>query len=855
MKGIFKIFIMTSLLLAFHGCVKEIDADIFENEYIAFSARLSDEATKATPTISLDGKIAKVIGYTYLNWPSDEQLSTFTPLKSLDMKTFKFDGDQFVSANEADMVKWSTLPNQETGKLKVYAYSPENLNFTTEIKSDGTTVGRCLPTISYTVPDEVSAQTDIITAVSEVSAKFRKNIPLTFDHTLTAIKFRSGFSEAITVNSIQITNVKNSGTYTIGEGWKALSGSRNYTIQFDGGKSVQPGAMITDNGTGDVLFMIPQTFDENSEAEVILTYDNNQQIRTTLKGAWEMGRMITYTLHKDTQTSSSNMIYFDLAAGDITITGGGDYSGHIYINNGQTVHEVTGKHSETNKYYVYQSTSTNRSTTGWPGAFGNGEVRVPEYSPVRHPNGTLWSDWITNNTDVTDVIESWDNQAGTEGAVITAGRSHTSNKIHVSGTLICNITIDNIYSRYHHANMQNRVDGGITFLPTTNTQSELTINIKGDNRVGCIHYVSGDTNLKNRLILEGTGSLTVADADFRKSGNEYYANHYDSVIGGSDNNSESWGITINSGTIFAGSTKKENCSCIGGGGNGTGHVTINGGRVTAVASTTGTAIGGGIGYSDKGGIGRVYINGGDIYAYNFTNVGNIPSSAIGGAGSSAQQGNTGIVEITGGNIYAYSADGTAIGGGSSVNKEGGNADITIKGNATVIAKTGASNASIGGGKGTKGGSATIKIEGTPIIRTGSIGGGKATAGTIGTADITISGGDIQAQFVMAAGASTTPKFAMTGGLIRNSDTDDQEYIHIQNNGGAVYLEDGEFSMTDGEIRQCRAENGGAIYIKGTASTRFSMSGGRITECVAVKNGGALYLEGGKVSLSGGKGVQ
>ena len=24
---------MTSLLLAFHGCVKEIDADIFENEY------------------------------------------------------------------------------------------------------------------------------------------------------------------------------------------------------------------------------------------------------------------------------------------------------------------------------------------------------------------------------------------------------------------------------------------------------------------------------------------------------------------------------------------------------------------------------------------------------------------------------------------------------------------------------------------------------------------------------------------------------------------------------------------------------------------------------------------------------
>jgi predicted outer membrane repeat protein len=92
---------------------------------------------------------------------------------------------------------------------------------------------------------------------------------------------------------------------------------------------------------------------------------------------------------------------------------------------------------------------------------------------------------------------------------------------------------------------------------------------------------------------------------------------------------------------------------------------------------------------------------------------------------------------------------------------------------------------------------------------------------------------------------------MTDGLIRNSDTDDLEYIHLQKNGGAVYLEDGKFTMSGGEIRQCRAEKGGAIYVKGTASTTFNMTGGTITQCAAETDGGAVYLQGGTVNMSGG----
>ena len=398
------VILMSAIIFLSAGCVKETVTEPLGNESLAFSARLSDEATKAMPTVNLDQKNAKIIGYIYQEWPSEDQINSFVPLESLDKKLYKFDGDQLVTADEAEIVKWSSFPTSNNEKLKVYSYSPESLEFTTDIISDGAAAGHCLPSLTYEVPTDISAQTDIITAVSEVSTKFKKNIPLTFDHALSAIKFRSGFDEAIKVNSIQITNVKNTGTYTIGEGWDELNGNQTYSVTFEGGKNVLPGAMITDDIDGNVLFMIPQIFDEDSE--VILTYNTDQTIKTSLKGAkWEEGRMITYTLHKEIQANTSQMVYFDLAAGNVKISSGG-YSGMIYI--GGVVKDVIGSHDPENTYYVYQSTgdaagytSTDKqwkyrgAVTGWI----NGDLVLPDY-PGETYNGQSWSEFITDNTDV-----------------------------------------------------------------------------------------------------------------------------------------------------------------------------------------------------------------------------------------------------------------------------------------------------------------------------------------------------------------------------------------------------------------------------------------------------------------------
>ena len=399
------------------------------------------------------------------------------------------------------------------------------------------------------------------------------------------------------------------------------------------------------------------------------------------------------------------------------------------------------------------------------------------------------------------------------------------------------------------------------------------MNLVGDNRFGNIYYVNSCEDNENQLIFEGSGSLTVCDVDgikrtrFTECGYGYSSNYWKGVIGSNDSDGgpdNCYGIVFNSGVIFAGSTKAENATAIGGGGNGEASITINGGVITAVATTTGAAIGGGMAINAEGGGGDIIINGGNVYAYNFENGYKIPCAAIGGGGSIKQNGNYGNVTITGGNVYAYSVGGTAIGGGSSQKYEGGSAIVTITGgNVLAISAEGKSmpaGAGIGGGtggseSGSNGGKAEVYISGNPIIRTGSIGGGKTSnaTGYIGSAEINIDGGDIQAQFVMAAGAQQQPTFIMTGGHIRNSYTNDKEYIHVQNKkGGAVYMEDGEFTMTGGTISNCSAEYGGAIYITRIGkSASFNMSGGTIKKCMSAYDGGAIYLSGGNVSITGG----
>ncbi len=835
---------------------------VIEEEEWQLESMATDEKLESRATIMsmLEGN-ARVLGY------EDEKTTSFMD------DVFQFNGDELTTTETP--VYWKDIDGTN---VHLYAYAPEEITHTGGMATLDDT------TLKVTVPDDVANQVDIIAESAQVASNYGKSVPMAFDHILTAIRFKAGFD--CTVKSITVTNVANYGEYAIGQGWSNVgTTTKNYTISFGNGKAFSKGDVMTIENK-DVMMLIPQTL--SADSKVVLEKEDGIKIEAPIGNMeWQSSKLITFTLYED---DAPEYIYLDLAADTIFIKGD-KYSGAYYEEGG--IVKITEQPFDADDvFYVYQSTSLNRNTTGKI----NGAFVLPVYQEVTY-QGKPWRDFITNNTSVEDVIEAWDNEAGAGkknanpngegavGAVRTAEREATKHRIQINGTTQnVNLIIDNIYSSYQQPSV-GRTKGSIAFVP--NTATTLTIITIGDNRLGCIHY--SQTTEGSHLIFEGTGSLTVADADYNTeshNGSEYpgveqmgdgtyFSNHWCAAIGNNDSNDKCHGIVINSGTIFVGTTQAENCTAIGGGGNGYGEVTINGGTITAVATTTGTAIGGGIGYNSNGGQGNVIINGGNVYAYNFANRWNIPSSAIGGAGTRKANGAIGTVKINAGYVYAYSALGTAIGGGSSQWKKGGDADITISGG-TVIAKTGSKlSTGIGGGTGNSGGvidenhdnletnrnggNATVTINGSAIVRTGSIGGGgtgNTNVDKIGNATILISDGDIQAQCILAAGSGATPTFTMTGGTIRNSNTADSEYLHVKQEGGAVYLEDGTCTISGGTIENCTATKGGAIYITGqktdneyTAS--FTMSKGTIKECTSTTDGGAVYLKGGDVTLTGG----
>ena len=480
-------------------------------------------------------------------------------------------------------------------------------------------------------------------------------------------------------------------------------------------------------------------------------------------------------------------------------------------------------------------------------------------------DGESWGSFITDNTSVSTVVSSW------SPAASAVGRTSTANRIEIQGTKAGQyyITIDNLWSSFIDSGTS-RITGGLSFYPTVNS-AHATVYLKGNSRFGNIHYSSDFDN--THIIFEDGSNGTVTVASFNGS-----SNHYNSVIGGNDSGAagkeNSKGIVINGGTIFAGAQVKDNCTAIGGGGNGHGIVTINGGVVTAVVSSSGAAIGGGIGESSQGGRATIYLNGGQIYAYNFGFIsekseGNfpIPAAAIGGGSTCLSEGTMADIFITGGNIYARSVGGAAIGGGSSTTKKGGSAKIVISGNPVIDAlsvggvvhaksglkKTVEPGISIGGGTAGAGGTANggyadLTISGG-ILKTGSIGGGACNnkSGKFGHAIVNITNGDIQGQIIMEEGTADCV-FNMSGGTINNLDSG--SYNFIKKDGGAVYINDpkGKATISAGTIINCSAENGGAVYM---SRGSFTLSGGTITASKASNFGGAVYLGGGTVSLSGG----
>ncbi len=287
------------------------------------------------------------------------------------------------------------------------------------------------------------------------------------------------------------------------------------------------------------------------------------------------------------------------------------------------------------------------------------------------------------------------------------------------------------------------------------------------------------------------------------------------------------------------------------------NVTICGDAYVKAIAVGGTAIGGGSSGTASGGYANV-----DIYG-NCTVIAKSISGDIVNTNDLSQS-----MHVDAGSAIGGGTGGTKTSNATSSGRipamenigNGGDAIVNIHGNARVIA------GSVGGGGNgtlvdgvTPGllGNATVHIYENPIVQMQAVmadtGGGSVPSFTMDSGSLILS--DNSFEFVRQEGGAVwmdKGTCTITGGTI--SDFKAQ-------NGGTVYMEGGTFTMSGGTIQNCRAQynstagsggNGGAVYINdASGSATLNITGGTITNNYADYNGGAVYLEGGNVNMSGG----
>ena len=440
------------------------------------------------------------------------------------------------------------------------------------------------------------------------------------------------------------------------------------------------------------------------------------------------------------------------------------------------------------------------------------------------------------------IITQADNSAKTTNNVMFEGEQ----------TIPYNIKIKDVYmgqtntSTAEPGKGDSASDEGMFLIPA-NTTKKINLYISGENIIKGIQYYVGSEyeeskwNNNSYLNIDSAdesgseeGKLYIPEKvessginDFVKSKKNY--NHWNAGIGGTDALSVVKGLTIKGGTIQVLTTLGDNCSAIGGGGNGYTQIDITGGKITAVNNGTGATIGGGIGYNASGGKAQVNISGGNVYAENYGKLESenltVGGVAIGGGSSFQKDGSSADISISGGTVQAYALYGNGIGSGNSAKKSAEDATIKISGGS---------------------------------IETNAIGGGSSETAIGGNADIEVTGGQTTCKEYKATKRFNTENntnyigsFGIGGGTSKKG------------NGGDAILsvKDGELDCGNGSIGGGTSKsegNGGNATVNVTNGIlKAGKIGGGVAEGSNSDNNGgdaSIYVTGGTldcISIGGG----
>lgn len=181
--------------------------------------------------------------------------------------------------------------------LQFYALTPDDAG----IRMPATPASTHLS--SYTVPQDVAEQRDILVATTEeLSGNYNQAVPLTFEHICTAIKFETGSQmQPGSIRSVTLKGVKTTGAYDMFSGkWTLTEDVGNYTQEL--AKTMTgtetPGSEVTTDAQ--TFMMLPQTLPQGATVEVVFVDDvtgNERPLSATIDGTeWPQGKTVTYKI-------------------------------------------------------------------------------------------------------------------------------------------------------------------------------------------------------------------------------------------------------------------------------------------------------------------------------------------------------------------------------------------------------------------------------------------------------------------------------------------------------------------------------------------------------------------------------
>lgn len=156
-------------------------------------------------------------------------------------------------------------------------------------------------TFEYTVPEEATAQQDLVVANESRDGDFKQAVSLGFKHICTAVKFVVGDEmQAGTIKSVALKGVKNTGTYDMTNGWTAVSGSADFTQTLDKETTGSEGDGDEITSPAGTFMMLPQTLPSGASVEVVFHSATTNTDRTLSapieRTEWPIGKTVTYKL-------------------------------------------------------------------------------------------------------------------------------------------------------------------------------------------------------------------------------------------------------------------------------------------------------------------------------------------------------------------------------------------------------------------------------------------------------------------------------------------------------------------------------------------------------------------------------